>query len=336
MISKSPEYFQNKILDKFTFSPYPNENCIIYKNKEKPDLGYFIKYSRSDYYIFGVGDYTIPYSFSYSFHHSQELIRFGTMYSGTTSFKIENNPLSSFNPSSFFVVEEHIKGKQFWKKGQHYYGAEIIIYKKYFDEVIKPAFPNIINFDNLIKNYTYNYLPIEITVIIQKLKSMAEAQVLTPIYLESKILECIALLCNEASLSQGNIFTNKINYGKIQIGKNRSTTLTFADAQALQKAHDILSENVSNPPTIKTLSKMVFLNEQKLKAGFKVRYHMSINQYITSIRMAMAENLLSTTDYSIDEISKIVGYNYSGNFIKMFKKIHNKTPLAFRQLKKEI
>lgn len=79
---------------------------------------------------------------------------------------------------------------------------------------------------------------------------------------------------------------------------------------------------------------MVFLNEQKLKAGFSAKYHMSISQYTTSIRMAMAENLLSTTDMSIDEISKKIGYNYSGNFIKMFKKTHGKTPLEFKRSRK--
>ncbi|MDY3359828.1 MAG: AraC family transcriptional regulator, partial [Clostridium celatum] len=88
-----------------------------------------------------------------------------------------------------------------------------------------------------------------------------------------------------------------------------------------------------NPPTIKALSKMVFLNEQKLKAGFSAKYHMSISQYTNSIRMTLAENLLSTTELGIDEISKQLGYNYSGNFIKMFKKTHGKTPLAFRKLK---
>ena len=45
----------------------------------------------------------------------------------------------------------------------------------------------------------------------------------------------------------------------------------------------------------------------------------------------MAENLLSTTELSVDEIAKMLGYNYSGNFVKMFKKIHGKTPLAFRK-----
>ena len=34
---------------------------------------------------------------------------------------------------------------------------------------------------------------------------------------------------------------------------------------------------------------------------------------------------------SIEEIAKQIGYNYSGNFVKMFKKVHGKTPLAFRK-----
>ena len=162
---------------------------------------------------------------------------------------------------------------------------------------------------------------------------MSEVDKITPIYLESKILECIALLYNEIYSSPENVFTNQLNYGEIKIGKDRYITLTAADANAIQKAHDILTKEACNPPTIKSLSKMVFLNEQKLKAGFSAKYHMSISQYTNSIRMTMAENLLSTTELSIDEISKQLGYNYSSNFVKMFKKTHGKTPLAFRKIK---
>ena len=162
---------------------------------------------------------------------------------------------------------------------------------------------------------------------------MSEVDKLTSLYLESKILESIALLSNELNSSPENVFTNQLNYGEIKIGKNRYITLTASDAHAIQKAHDILTKEACNPPTIKALSKMVFLNEQKLKAGFSAKYHMSISQYTNSIRMTLAENLLSTTELGIDEISKQLGYNYSGNFIKMFKKTHGKTPLAFRKLK---
>lgn len=333
MICKTTKEFQNRILDKMTFSKYPLEKFTIYKNEDRPDLGYFIKYSREGYYDFGIGDYTIPFDFSLSFDHTEELMRFGTVYTGETKFKIENNPVSSFSPSSFFVVEKGLKGQQSWTKGQHFHGAEITIYKKYFDEVIKPNFPKTIDFDNFIVNYTYHYLPLEIASIIQGLRSLAQVDSLTPIYLESKILECIALVSKEVHSSPENAFTNQLNYGDIKIGKDRRVTLTASDANAIQKAYDILTKEACNPPTIKSLSKMVFLNEQKLKAGFSAKYHMSISQYTTSIRMTMAENLLSTTDLSVDEISKIVGYNYSGNFVKMFKKVHGKTPLAFRKHK---
>ena len=217
--------------------------------------------------------------------------------------------------------------------GKHFHGAEITIYKKYFDEIVKPNFPNSLCFNSFIKNYTYRYLPLEISSIIKSLKSMFESDKITPLYLESKILESIALLENELNSSPENVFTNQLNYGNIKIGKNRYITLTASDAHAIQKAYDILTKEACNPPTIKALSKMVFLNEQKLKAGFSAKYHMSISQYTNSIRMTLAENLLSTTDLSIEEIAQRLGYNYSGNFVKMFKKTHGKTPLAFRKLK---
>lgn len=333
MTSNTPEEFQNKVLKEITFSKFEKTNYTIYKNENKPELGYFIRYRRNGYYDFGVGDYTIPADFSISFNHEEELMRFGTVYRGKTEFEIENNPISSFSPSSFFVIEKDLKGKQTWKKGQHFHGAEITIYKKYFDDIIRPIFPNVMDFNNFINNYTYHHLPLEVVSIIQKLRSMAESRMLTPLYLESKIIECISVLYDEVSSSPQNAFTNQINYGEIKIGKNRYLTLSFSDVHALQKAYNILTKEVLNPPTIKSLSRMVFLNEQKLKAGFKFKYHMSISEYTNSIRMGMAENLLSTTELSIAEISKKVGYNYSSNFVKMFKKVHGKTPLAFRKAK---
>lgn len=331
MIYKTTKEFQEMVLNKMTFNSFPMENYTLYKNADRPDLGHFIKYSREGYYDFGIGDYTIAKDFSLSFDHKEEFIRFGTVYTGETKFKIENNPISSFTPSSFFIVEKGLKGSQVWKKGQHFHGAEITIYKKYFDEIINPNFKNTIDLNNFIYNYTYRYLPLEIASIIQNLRSLAEVDELTPLYLESKIIESIDLISKEIYSSPQNAFTNQLNYGDIKIGKDRYVKLTASDANAIQKAYDILTKEACNPPTIKSLSKMVFLNEQKLKAGFSAKYHMSISQYTNSIKMTMAENLLSTTELSVDEIAKMLGYNYSGNFVKMFKKIHGKTPLAFRK-----
>ena len=55
MISKTTKDFQNEVLNNMTFKPYKTENYTIYKNENKPELGYFIKYSREGYYDFGIG-----------------------------------------------------------------------------------------------------------------------------------------------------------------------------------------------------------------------------------------------------------------------------------------
>lgn len=333
MVVKSSDEFKSIVLKKLGFSKIQCDNYTLYTNEKRPELGYLISYAREGYYDLGIADYTIPEDFSISFNNPEDLMRFGVVYKGITEFKIENNPVSSFTPSSFFVIEKDLKGQQNWKKGQHFHGTEITIHKKYFTEIIKPNFPNNIDFDYFIKNYTYTYLPLEIIEIIRQLQSLTHENALNNIYLESKILECIAILINEITKSSENAFTNQINYGNITIGSNRVIKLTSSDINAIQKAHDIIEKNYSNPPNIKALSKMVFLNEQKLKAGFSKHYHMSIGEYTNHIRMDVAANLLSTTDLSIEDISLKVGYNYSANFSKMFKKTYGKTPLKFRKTK---
>ncbi|WP_313127887.1 helix-turn-helix domain-containing protein [Anaerocolumna sp.] len=332
MLVRSNEEFKKAVLKHLEFDRYDTNSYTLYTNKNKPELGYLISYTRENYYNLGIADYTIPKNFSLSFDNPEHLIRFGLVYKGITEFRIGDNPPASFSPSSFFVMEQDLKGRQVWKRGQHYHGTEITIHERYFTEIIKPNFPDIIDLESLIKNYTYTYLPLEIADIVRKLQGLAYEDALNNIYLEAKILECIGIFINEVRKYPENAFTNQINYGTIMIG-SRSLNLTSSDIRAIQKAHDIISEKYSSPPSIKALSKMVFLNEQKLKAGFTKHYHMTIGEYTNHVRMTIAANLLSTTDLSVDAISKKVGYDYSSNFSKMFYKIYGKTPLQFRKAK---
>ncbi|MDF2541603.1 MAG: AraC family transcriptional regulator [Herbinix sp.] len=332
MIVKTSEEFRSIVLNKLGFRKYVDSGGAFYTNKNKPELGYLMSYSREPYYHLGIADYTIPEDFSISFDNPELLMRFGIVYQGATEYKIENSPISSFTPSTFFVIEKNLKGEQQWKKGQHYHGTEITIYEDYFNEFIKPNFPNIMDFASIAKNYTFTYLPLEMVDIFGQLQSLADKNQLNSLYLESKILECIAIIMNEINKSPVHAFSHQINSGSITIG-NRLLNLTSSDLNAVQKAHEILTKEYVNPPHIETLSKMVYLNEQKLKAGFSKLYHISIGKYTNQIRMNAAANLLVTTDFSIEDIAHKVGYHYSANFSKMFKQIFGKTPVQFRKTK---
>ena len=55
--------------------------------------------------------------------------------------------------------------------------------------------------------------------------------------------------------------------------------------------------------------------------------------YILSIRISNAQNLLETTDYAISEISSIVGYDNPLYFSRLFKKQTGMSPREYRKEK---
>lgn len=331
MIVTSSKDFREEVLRQLHFQPSNRDHCTLFRNLSAPQNGYFLFYSRPGYYELGIADYTVPKDFQVQFDNPEAMIRFGTVYEGRTKFQLENQQVSSFTPSSFFVAEKNLKGKQVWHRGQHFHGTEITLHESYLDQVISESFPKSLCIEDFKLNHTYYYLPLPVISVIHQLNSLSASGRLTPLFLESKILECAALLSEEIKKTKDNVFAHQLDYGTIQLGSDRTCRLTASDIQSIQKAHDILTEQAIHPPTIEELSRMVFLNQQKLKAGFTKQYHMSIGEYTNSLRMAMGASLLSSTDLSVSDIAKKTGYMYSGNFSKMFKKYYGVSPLEYRR-----
>jgi len=96
--------------------------------------------------------------------------------------------------------------------------------------------------------------------------------------------------------------------------------------EALENARGILSSDPMRPITIKKLGKMVSLNEQTLKTGFRSLYNITINNYISELRMKEAARLILHTDLSISQIALELGYKSISHFITVFKKYYGITP----------
>ena len=146
-------------------------------------------------------------------------------------------------------------------------------------------------------------------------------------------MECISILISSDIVQKDQTHGLEINYGKINIGKNRILRLNSSDVKALNEAHDILCAEFCNPPSIKELSQRVYLNEQKLRVEFSHYHHTTIGQFVRSLKMTKAANLLTTTDQSVSEIANQVGYSNSSNFCRIFKKVYGLTPFEFRDKK---
>ncbi|RZF57445.1 helix-turn-helix transcriptional regulator [Sphingobacterium corticibacterium] len=93
----------------------------------------------------------------------------------------------------------------------------------------------------------------------------------------------------------------------------------------LVDAKAYLLTNYHKAPTIKQLSRIIGLNEFKLKHFFKIMYGMTIKSYVITLRMEQAKNLL-WNGYGVNEVAGQLGYKNVSHFILIFKRTFGETP----------
>lgn len=105
---------------------------------------------------------------------------------------------------------------------------------------------------------------------------------------------------------------------------------TAQDKKKLIEAKELLTMRLDDPPNIIELSKLVGLNEYKLKKGFKELFGTTIYGYLHDYRMSLAKKLLLETNKSAKEIAFEAGYNSPQYFSNAFKKRFGQTPNSVR------
>lgn len=98
------------------------------------------------------------------------------------------------------------------------------------------------------------------------------------------------------------------------------------DREKIQKARDILIQQIGEPITIKDLSRRVAMNECYLKKGFKELYSTTIFDFYQSQRMEHAKYLLYEKGLSVTEVSVLLGYSSISHFSTAFKKLTGLKP----------
>lgn len=127
---------------------------------------------------------------------------------------------------------------------------------------------------------------------------------LDELYLQSKVLE---IIYHEFLSMNEKVKKEQVNFSSY-------------DKKAIKHAEEIILSSINNPPSTKELSKMVHLNEFKLKFGFKKYFGSSIYKYLLSYKLNMAKKLLLEEELNISEVAKITGYKHLPSFSMAFKK----------------
>jgi transcriptional regulator GlxA family with amidase domain len=92
----------------------------------------------------------------------------------------------------------------------------------------------------------------------------------------------------------------------------------------------LIEERLVNELSDQVLSKMVNLSPGRLRQLFKQETGLSPKQYVKSLRMKRAEQLLRTSFLSIKEVTSKSGFRDVSHFVRDFKKANGMTPKAFR------
>ena len=92
-----------------------------------------------------------------------------------------------------------------------------------------------------------------------------------------------------------------------------------------------INDNYSSKLDVSTLAKIANYSDYHFIRFFKSVTGKTITQYITSLRLEKACQLLDGSNLSISEISYAVGFNDTSYFIKIFKKYYFVSPSKFKK-----
>jgi AraC-like DNA-binding protein len=100
----------------------------------------------------------------------------------------------------------------------------------------------------------------------------------------------------------------------------------------IRKVHDYLDEHYGEKILLDDLAAAFYIDKFYLCEQFKERYGVTVNDYLTSVRVTEAKKMLRFTDKTMDEIAESIGVNGGAYFSRLFKKVEGVSPGAFRKM----
>lgn len=151
----------------------------------------------------------------------------------------------------------------------------------------------------------------EMLFIIDELAKINDKKELKQIFTNAKVLELIMYQFEQFSMVQEN---------------EKEEEIRPEDILKLEEAKRILINQYVNPPTQKQLSKLILLNEFKLRNGFKQYFGTTIYNFITRLRMEKAKQMIIKEGKNMYEVGNLVGFKHQASFTHAFKKYYGLLP----------
>lgn len=124
-----------------------------------------------------------------------------------------------------------------------------------------------------------------------------------------------------------------LSIDQISVSVEEDKTQRFSNKSAMlcKEMKHYIEEHAFKAIRVEDISKGAGLSESRASHLFKDYYGYSLIQYVQEVRLRNALNLIQFTDYTLEYISEICGFNNYSYFHKVFKEKFDLTPKAVRQ-----
>ena len=106
-------------------------------------------------------------------------------------------------------------------------------------------------------------------------------------------------------------------------------------SDAIRKAMDYMDTHYAEDISLNTVADVVYLNRDYLSRQFKREVGINFSEYLMSLRMKRAKQLLETTGMRISDIALQVGITNMSYFSTVFHKSFGHTPNEVRKMRKD-
>lgn len=141
-------------------------------------------------------------------------------------------------------------------------------------------------------------------IIVRQMLDAIASKKMTNLELECRALQLLSMTF------QSHLFDHSLS----------PVMFSKSDRTKIQQAQSIIMEHMSNPPTLIELSRLIGLNDYKLKKGFKEMFGTTVFGYLREKRLEKAFLLLQQGTMNVTDIANAVGYSNPSYFAEIFKK----------------
>ncbi|MCL1934652.1 MAG: AraC family transcriptional regulator [Candidatus Azobacteroides sp.] len=135
------------------------------------------------------------------------------------------------------------------------------------------------------------------------------------------VLEFLSILNDLAVSDRRTLVSNQYD-SQLVVRTSKSRRITMVC--------DYIEKNYAQTVNLKEVASLVSMSESAFSHFFKKRTNTSFKDYLTTVRISHACQLLTKTTHSVAEICFTCGFNNLSNFIRIFKKKKGNTPSDYR------